>query len=239
MTAIRDFSESELNALLDGRLDQDELDHLEERLGAAPEVSEQLRRMAAVQGLIGEHYQRLRIPAAPGELRPSPPLRWQAIAASLVLALVGATAGWWMASSTGNTAPTSPPLAGFRTVHSDAGKILLHISTADPDRIDAALDTAERLLVQNHSQDSPTRLEIIANADGLAMLRDGSPYTDRIQKMVARYQTVSFKACGIAMETARLKEGVEVRLIPQAQRVNAALDEILTRLQEGWTYIRA
>lgn len=40
------------------------------------------------------------------------------------------------------------------------------------------------------------------------------------------------------MENARLAEGAEVRLLPEARRVPVALEQILSRLREGWTYVR-
>ena len=129
-------------------------------------------------------------------------------------------------------------LADFRLPQSDAAKILLHISTAAPERVNAALDAAEEILADSRERGKNTRLEIVANAEGLAMLREGSPYAQRIQRMIEQYESISFKACGIAMETANLKEGIEVKLLPEAERVDAALDQILTRLRQGWTYIR-
>ena len=70
------------------------------------------------------------------------------------------------------------------------------------------------------------------------MLRQGSPFTQRIEKIATQYHNASFLACGIAMETAKLKEGREIQLIPVAQRVPAALDRILMRLEDGWMYIK-
>ena len=41
----------------------------------------------------------------------------------------------------------------------------------------------------------------------------------------------------MAMAHFELLEGEPVELVPEAQRVPAALGEILKRLQEGWTYV--
>jgi intracellular sulfur oxidation DsrE/DsrF family protein len=41
------------------------------------------------------------------------------------------------------------------------------------------------------------------------------------------------------MQNARLSEGIdEVKLLPQAQKIDAALEQILRRLKAGWAYIR-
>ena len=83
------------------------------------------------------------------------------------------------------------------------------------------------------------QLEIVANAQGLAMLRDGSPFGKRIEAISNLYDNVAFLACGIAIQNVRLKEGIdEVKLLPQAQQIDAALEQILRRLKAGWAYVR-
>jgi len=117
----------------------------------------------------------------------------------------------------------------------DNNKVLIHISTMDAKRIEMALNKAESLLsTKKHIQ-----LEIVANAEGLGLLRNNSPYADRIQKISQQHKNISFKACGIAMKTAKLKEGNEIKLLPEAEKVPAALDQILQRLKLGWLYIKA
>ena len=71
------------------------------------------------------------------------------------------------------------------------------------------------------------------------MLRKGSPYAKRIHQIVESNENVSFLACGIAMENAKLKEGHDITLIPDAHKIDAALEQILRRLKAGWLYVRA
>jgi intracellular sulfur oxidation DsrE/DsrF family protein len=130
-------------------------------------------------------------------------------------------------------------LQQFDPATSAANKVLLHISTMDTQRIEAALNTAERIVQAKRDQKEPVQIEIVANAEGLGLLRRGSPYAERIRSMVEDNPSVSFLACGIAMENAELKEGGEIELIPEAREVDAALEEILRRLKLGWLYIKA
>ena len=81
------------------------------------------------------------------------------------------------------------------------------------------------------------QLKFVANAEGLAVLRENSPYADRIKLLSEQYNNVEFLACGIAMKTAQLKEKKEVVLLPEAKKIPAALNEILERLEAGWTYM--
>jgi len=48
---------------------------------------------------------------------------------------------------------------------------------------------------------------------------------------------ILFLACGIAMENARLKEGIKIRLIPEATKIDSAIGKILDRIKSGWTYV--
>ena len=115
-------------------------------------------------------------------------------------------------------------------------KVLLHISAMNTSRIDNALNKTEALLKQ---KDNNLQIEIVANADGLGMLRKNSPYASRIKTLASNHKNLSFKACGIAMQAAKLKEGKDVELLPEAQKVPAALEEILGRLKAGWLYYKS
>lgn len=240
MNGHDEFSTAELNAFVDGRLPVDRVRQLQEAMAADPELAAQLQRLQTINALAAQSYRHVPVPEAPPDfVQPETPA-WLSLAAILALALIGGgIVGWMINQHNSPAAPAMQTLANFQPQQSDATKILLHISTAAPERVNAALDAAEEILADSRERGKNTRLEIVANAEGLAMLREGSPYARRIQRMIEQYESISFKACGIAMETANLKEGIEVKLLPEAERVDAALDQILTRLRQGWTYIRA
>lgn len=240
MSAEHEFSAAEINAYVDGRLEPGRRQQLEHAITADAEFGARIRRLQATNSLIENVYRSVSPPEAPAWISQGSGRRLQAQAALLLLTLMGGgLLGWLVSRQTASQPPVLQDLAKFDARQTSAGKILLHISTADPDRVRAALDAAERILARSREQNKLTRLEIVANAEGLSILREDSPYAQRIERMIQQYDTISFKACGIAMETARLKEGVEVKLLPEAQKVNAALDQILNRIREGWTYIRA
>ena len=114
-------------------------------------------------------------------------------------------------------------------------KVIIHVSKMDPDRINTALDKAESLL----DQEKGIKLEVLANAEGIGLLRMNSPYASRIESLSKKYTNLSFKACGIALKTAELKEGHDIKLLPEVDKVPAGLDQILNRLKTGWLYIKA
>ena len=165
--------------------------------------------------------------------------RPQALAASLLLLLGGLT-GWLIHSPVPlQGIPSFTDLAQVEAAAQSKHKVLIHISKMDKTRIDMALDKTELILLKSKQQHQPLQVEVVANAEGLALLRDDSPYGKRIEAIANRYDNIAFLACGIAMQTARLSEGIdEVKLLPQAHQVDAALEQILRRLKAGWAYVR-
>jgi len=41
------------------------------------------------------------------------------------------------------------------------------------------------------------------------------------------------------MHAAKMEEGTAVKLLPEAEKIPAALDEILKQLKENWIYFKA
>ncbi|MFW2438198.1 MAG: hypothetical protein ACN4GR_02375 [Arenicellales bacterium] len=117
-------------------------------------------------------------------------------------------------------------------------KVILHVDTAEPDRLTAALDSAEDLLVASANSGNSMELEIIANARGLDLLRVGTtPFAGRITELSEKYDNLSILACNRAIK--RLQDlGVKVQLVPEAGIAPSALDQIVNRLKEGWVYIK-
>lgn len=117
-------------------------------------------------------------------------------------------------------------------------RVVFHISTADPVRLAQALDDAEELLASYNDSPEKVQLEVVANAEGLTLLRaDASPYVERLHRMALRYDNLSFLACSRTIEKLKLK-GIDVHLVPDAEVIPAALEKIVDRLHEGWVYIR-
>jgi len=112
------------------------------------------------------------------------------------------------------------------------------VSSSDPVRFGAALDGVERLLRTSRAEGRVVQVEIVANTEGLNLLRaDRSPYAARLRHLAHRYDNVRILACSRTIEKFRLM-GVDVRLLPEAEVIPGALEQIVTRLQEGWVYIK-
>jgi uncharacterized protein len=163
-----------------------------------------------------------------------------ALAASLILAL-GIGAGWLGRDAVGGS-PDFDRLAGlpegYRAValseQIDPNRIILHLDSGDPGRLEKVLDLADRLLAKQRT----ARIEIVVNSYGLDLLRaDVTPLAGRIESMARRHANLSFVACG--QTVARLKrDGVKVELLPVAYTSSSAINEIMTRMGQGWVYVK-
>ncbi len=119
------------------------------------------------------------------------------------------------------------------------GKYILHIGQRDNTRFRKTLDEAEALMAQYKNSPQDIELEIIANAGGLDLFREGAtPYAERVKKISVLYPGIKFIACANAIERLR-ERGIEPDLINAVHHGSAtAIDQVVKRVNEGWTYIK-
>lgn len=247
------ISDEHLNAFIDNQLDADEKSRILASIKSDSELSHRACELKRLRELVQHAYE---LPSVrPDHTRPSRAMRGslQATAAAALLA-VGGMIGW---ITHGQQYPATNSLdvkamyldeeKAFQTARVDDAptiqggrKILLHISTDDPQKLEDALNTTERLLQTYRARHVPVELELVANAGGLNLLRaDISPFADRIEDLQFRYEELTFFACQTAINQMLEREhrNQVPPLLPQALTTPNALDQILTRLQEGWVYI--
>ena len=227
-------SDEMLNAFVDDELDATEKARLLELMAADATLRGRVCQLWQVKEMVRGAWPAV----APSPPKVRPPSRFQrysqALAASLVLTL-GALVGW-MAHEEKSHPQTSGVQLDARKM--DEGKVILHLASNDPDRFQAALDEAEELSRSRDRMGRPVRVELLANAGGINLVRaGGSPHAERIAALQKAYRNLSFTACANAIEQMRLN-GVDVRLLPEVHVAPTALDQIMMRLQQGWTYIQ-
>lgn len=236
-------SQEYLHAFIDGELAADESEAALARLESDPAfkaaVCEAQAQKARVKGAYAD------LPASP-ERALGVGAGWrQALAAGLLL-WVGMGGGWLLRdhSVPGTQYERLAGLPeGYRAVAAaarvDAGKIILHLDAGEPERLARVLDVADSLL---RAHGERARIEIVVNSYGLDLLRtDMTPIDQalgrRIVDMAARHANLGFVACGQTI--ARLKrDGVRVELLPVAHAASSAINEITTRMSQGWVYVK-
>jgi len=228
-----------LDALIDGELSADERAHALLRL----ESDAAFKAEACDLRLLKERVRSAYAEPPPAPVKSQRPLRSglsQALAAALLLS-VGLGAGWISHDFTA-AAPTFDRLAvmpeGYQPIALseaiDQNKIILHLDSGDRGRLGKVLDLADQVLARQPA----ARIQIVVNSYGLDLLRaDVTPLASRIESMARRHANLSFVACG--QTVARLKrDGIKVELLPVAYTASSAINEIMTRMGQGWVYVK-
>ena len=116
-------------------------------------------------------------------------------------------------------------------------RLILHISQSEPRQFAKVLAYTKDFLQQHQAQGD--QIAVIANAAGLDLLRqDVSPYQTHIDTLIREYKNVHFIACASAIRGLR-EQGIEPLFHKDVDTSTPAFDQILTRIQQGWTYIKA
>jgi intracellular sulfur oxidation DsrE/DsrF family protein len=238
-------SDETLHALVDGELDVAESELLIARMREDRELAQRVCALRSLQSMVRLAY--AEPPAPAGRASCAAPRRQfaQRCAFGCLILFAGLGAGWalrGLESQTVAAAATAPVSGGYQAVSlmpaADPNRVMLHLDSAAPARMLAVLDQAERLLGEAERQGRSMQLEIIANSHGVDLLRAGhSPYAARMANMKRRHANLHWVACGQSL--ARFaNEGQRVDLLPATRTAPTAIGEIVTRLQQGWTYIR-
>ncbi len=236
------ISDEILHAFIDGELDVAESETLIARIQQDAVLAQRVCALRSLRSMVKLAY------AEPPAVEPRPSVRrrqvMQRCAFGCLVLLVGLSSGWALRGLAWQTDVTQPATVadGYRTVslarEADPNRIILHIDSAAPEKMRAALDRADQLLDDADREGRTMQLEVIANSHGIELLRAGhNPYADRIARMRQRHANLQWVACG--QTVARFaSEGHKVELLPATRMAPTAIGEIITRLQQGWTYVR-
>lgn len=241
MKSEETVSDSQINAFIDDELHNSDRAQLIEAINSDPVLERRINDIRKDMDLLKLAYQHPPVPHIKKTLHANRRRSnsYLAVAASLLLA-IGSITGFFVSSlTTDHPGPSFTAVKDFDTDHNDNKKIMIHISRMDDIKINQALDKAEEILDHSAQENKPLDLVVIANESGLGLLKEGSPYANRVHELSIKHKNVKFLACGIAMEVSRLKEGKDVRLLPDAEKIPAALTDILERLKGGWLYIKS
>ena len=237
-------SDETLHAFIDGELDVAESEALLARMRDEDELAQRVCALRSLQSMVRLAY--AEAPAAgrkPAQTRPRQLL--QRCSFGCLVLFAGLSGGWALRGLELQTvAAVQPALipGSYQTVsvsgEVDPNRVMLHLDSGAPEKMRAALDQAERLLDEADRQGRSMQIEIIANSRGIDLLRTGhSPYAERIARMTQRHANLQWVAC--SQSIARFtSEGQNVDLLPAARTAPTAIGEIVTRLQQGWTYVR-
>ena len=220
------FSEEQLNAFVDNELDPEEKQRVYSEASHCEELDQRICKQRKVKELVKLAYEDI---PRPGRKGPAPlghgGLLGRALVATVLLT-VGIAMGFFGQRAIEGTA--NPAAAAAQP-----DRYLLHVASGAPADMAAALQRAEDLLASS-TDEGPRQVEIVANEQGLNMLRsDVTQFAADIAVLQAH--DVLFYACSKTIQ--RFEEnGIEVRLVPHTITRYTALDRVVIRMQEGWHY---
>jgi intracellular sulfur oxidation DsrE/DsrF family protein len=238
------ISDETLHAFVDGELDVADSEALTARLRGDPTLAQRVCTLRSLQSMVRLAYAEPPVAVGAQPQRLQRRHLMQRCAFGCLVLFAGLSGGWALRSMEMQTASAlqAPAASGYQAVsltrEVDPNRVLLHLDSAAPGRMQAALDQAERLLDEAEREGRAMQLEIVANSHGINLMRAGvSPHAARMARMTERHANLQWVACNqtIARFTS---EGQKVELLPAARVAPTAIGEIVTRLQQGWTYVR-
>ena len=231
------FSDEMISAYADGELQGGEKTEFESVLEHDIELQQALAHVNGLKLQLHEAYHQIEIPAHVQQKT----LGKRMAAYAMLLMLVFGSG--WMSGDLMHEQSSPVLQAALQSenaspVTDKVGRYILHIGTHDNAKFKRALDEVEVLLVNYSSSKIPVELEVIANAGGLNLLRnDGSAFAQKVKRISEQYPNVKFIACSNAIERLR-EQGIEPNLINTVRKGPTALDQVVRRMNEGWTYVK-
>ncbi len=234
-------SEEMLNAYLDHELDEKESRLIELQIQNNAELQHRVEQLQDIKIKIRASYASVS-PPSHREIRPCNKrnLLPSSMAASLILCF-GLASGWYTHGYINTTADNnSSHLLGIKLeqLKPQDNKIIIHLAQNDRALFDEALTKAESLLIRFDAMKQQGKVHVLANSYGMDLLRkDKTPYQKRISNMMLKYNNVEFVACTNTIK--RLKSaGKNIELLPGVKVHGPVINEIISSLQNGWTYIK-
>ncbi|MEW6513748.1 MAG: hypothetical protein AB1443_07080 [Pseudomonadota bacterium] len=232
-----DISDEILGAYIDNELDAAERAEIQERLTTDSALRGRACELWQLKQMVRGAYPLARQKDDKNRRGGKPPGAngWPHALAAALLVVVGATSGWLGNAKIENDRQMDSQLEAIR---SQGGRVVLHLFSDEPARMEAALKLADQLASERDEAGRPFRVEFIANGPGLHLLRTGgSPYAARIEQL-RQHDNLRLVACRQAI--ARLQErGLEVNLLPGVEEAVSAESELATRLTQGWRYVQS
>ena len=123
--------------------------------------------------------------------------------------------------------------------NSEELRVVFHVSNTTRLNADELLDDIESLLKQSIQNNQQIRVEVVAHAAGLDLLRERlSTEKPRITAMSKQYPELTFVACLNTIDRIKREKGIDVKLISEAVSTLSGVAHVVMRQQQGWIYIQ-
>jgi len=242
MKNSKSYSDEHLNAFIDDQLGTAEKAELLDALRHDTELSQRVCKLQKVHNLVQLSYESIAIPDHyQMDKKPVAQSKFKWVVAASVLLVVGTITGWYSneAINTKSLYDIAEINQSNSATNMEKWRLMLHVSTANPNRLNIVLDEVEALLEEYATASKTLELEILTNSEGLALVTNNNQqYSQRLQKMQQKYRNLVVMACGQTIKRMQRTRGRPVDLLPLTNIVPSAINQIVKRQKQGWTYLR-
>jgi intracellular sulfur oxidation DsrE/DsrF family protein len=162
--------------------------------------------------------------------------RGGAIAASVMLLAAVFAGGYQAGSGAGIYGPATDVFHLAQASTADPGRVMLYVSSDEGGKFKQTLDQAQTYL--DRFRNKGISVIVVASADGTDLFRKSvTPFEERINNLKVRYgESVDFIACNNAITRLR-NQGADADLVKAVEVAPSAVQYVVDRLREGWTYV--
>ena len=231
-------SDEALNALLDNELDQADQRTLCKLIEGDADLRRRVEQLRSIKSLLQSAY-----PQGPTIDAPASTVIWSLpryAVAAIILIMLGVLLG---ANLDGLIAPERVSNGGLPASANaqQVGQfnVLFHASRNDAAGFRQLLNQAEALLNDPRIDSGNLRIEIVANGDGLNLLRqDNVAFAGEIRRLLSSHGNINFLGCSNSLQRLSEKHNLVFVLMPEIGMVNLGVMHVLQRQRSGWTYIQ-
>jgi len=223
------FKPYELDQYIDGELNPAERLTFESRLKQDTESREQICVKRQIKAQIAHHYK---------QIKPIKGANIQTMTRAQAKTKFNAGWGYAAAGLTGlllgimlSLSPSS--LDQANSIPAAVNKFVIHLDNNDEDKMAASVQKAGLLL----KEQPKSQVQIITNHEGIELFNAQNANAEDIIALLQQHQNLELVACLRTLERIE-REGKPFDLIPAVNSHEPAVDEVVKRLKDGWTYIK-
>ncbi len=228
----------QLNALVDGELNESQKEYLLSRLDNEPELRGEMCDIHRVKDLMKFAYP---LDSEKKSSTSSNEMHFGAMVASLFVVLALGFLGGYLTFNqkigvnnqlVNDLDKTAVQLSD---VEKKAEKVIIYLGSSQKEKFTEALDKAELLLTKYKKEG--TEVYVVTSAGGIDLLRTNNTESkNRIKTMSSLYKSLNFVACNNQIYELH-KKGQDVNLVKEAKIAPSAVQFVVDHLEKGWKYI--
>lgn len=218
----------QIHAYIDGELSSSENREIEQAMAADETLCEEIIQISALKRQVKDSYQLVHVPPYQPLTNNKKPA-WKLPKSAVAALFIGILLGFFSVNIPFNNAflstPNQQPMA--------EQKFLIHLDSANPQKLAAALDKTEKLLVKGPG----IKVDFITNYEGVSLFDVNNANRAQLEGLLNRFDNLTLYACKRALQRAMEKD-INLQLLPQVKHDKPALDTVVERLNSGWNYIK-